>query len=480
MRARWLRVRAAAALAGTAIFTCCAVLACDASVDLENHHSASSSTGGDPSCPDQRADCDMDGTCETTLGTADDCGACGDVCNSVHGAAKCVNGGCVSSCDAGFADCDATGENGCESQLASDPHNCGACGKDCGDGDCVVGSCVVVLAQTPAAFVGADSLVLENGYLDWATPSVDGVDDVFKGEVARVTIAGGVASTLAIDGNYPFGLVSNGTDLFWSDATALGFFRYPLPNGPAAPLLATSPYFRVQAFAVDAKTIYFAGYQSYESAPDLLRMPVDGSAAPEVIATGFTLLSGGALSGDDLYVADVGPEIQQGEGTDTYWGNPNATITRISLSTLQSHVVAQNLDTASAVAVHDGSLYWIESGSLATYSANGNEEYNRGTYGRIVRANLDGTNPTVLVDGLAKPLAMAFDQAHVYVSAQGSPGGVDPSTSEYEPDGLVGRVPLDGGAMETLFPFNSEVIAVDDTAVYAGSNLLGIIVRIAK
>jgi hypothetical protein len=480
MKTRLQRARAAAVLVGCALFTVYMVGACDATIELENHHGSSSSTGGESTCPDQRADCDDDGACETTLGSLEDCGACGDVCNAVHGAPSCAKDACVLSCDAGFGDCDASGASGCESQLASDHDNCGACGHDCGDGDCVVGTCVVVLAQTPAALVGADSLVLENGHLDWATPSVDGVDDVFKGEVARVPIAGGVSTTLAIDGNYPFGLVSNGTDLFWSDATALGFFRYPLPNGPVTPLLATSPYFRVEAYAVDAKTIYFAGFQSYDSAPDLLRMPIDASAAPEVIATGFTLLAGAALNGDDLYAVDVGPESEQGEGEDVYWGNPNATITRISLSTLEAHVVAQNLDTASAVAVHDGALYWVESGSLATYSGSGNEEDNRGTLGRIVRANLDGTNPITLVEGLAKPLAMAFDQTHVYFSDQGSPGGVDPSSSAYEPDGLVGRVPLGGGPMETLFPFNSEVIAVDDAAVYAGSNMLGVIVKIPK
>jgi hypothetical protein len=42
---------------------------------------------------------------------------------------------------AGFADCDSIAANGCEAVLATDPHNCGACGISCASAPCVDGVC---------------------------------------------------------------------------------------------------------------------------------------------------------------------------------------------------------------------------------------------------------------------------------------------------------------------------------------------------
>jgi hypothetical protein len=96
-------------------------------------------------CNPGRGNCDgLDSNgCETSLATdPQNCGACGLVCASGC-SAGCVAGVCLlSGCASGFADCDGNCANGCETNLASDPLNCGLCGYACPSGhQCVAGSC---------------------------------------------------------------------------------------------------------------------------------------------------------------------------------------------------------------------------------------------------------------------------------------------------------------------------------------------------
>lgn len=61
-----------------------------------------------------------------------DCGACAPVAN---GTAACVIGSCrITTCNAGFADCDAIYATGCETFLPTSSSNCGACGNACPTG----------------------------------------------------------------------------------------------------------------------------------------------------------------------------------------------------------------------------------------------------------------------------------------------------------------------------------------------------------
>ncbi len=71
--------------------------------------------------------------CETNLNTnVNHCGACGQACSIANGTAACVGGACtVGSCDSGYANCDGNAANGCEAELFSDPNHCGNCGVVC-------------------------------------------------------------------------------------------------------------------------------------------------------------------------------------------------------------------------------------------------------------------------------------------------------------------------------------------------------------
>jgi hypothetical protein len=67
--------------------------------------------------------------------------------------ASCNSGSCVFQCKPGFADCDNNPANGCETNIASDNGNCGACGATCvvsnGAGACQAGACTVTGCNAP-------------------------------------------------------------------------------------------------------------------------------------------------------------------------------------------------------------------------------------------------------------------------------------------------------------------------------------------
>ena len=92
-------------------------------------------------------DCDGVTTngCETATGASDvnNCGGCGIKCTYPNAGATCSSGTCApGACKAGFADCDGVPTNGCETSIASDSANCGACGNACGGGQvCSAGKC---------------------------------------------------------------------------------------------------------------------------------------------------------------------------------------------------------------------------------------------------------------------------------------------------------------------------------------------------
>lgn len=82
-------------------------------------------------------DCDGSAAngCETRLNTTTNCGACGSVCAPANANATCASGTCaVMSCTSGWANCNGSVSDGCETSLMTDGANCGVCGRACGSG----------------------------------------------------------------------------------------------------------------------------------------------------------------------------------------------------------------------------------------------------------------------------------------------------------------------------------------------------------
>jgi len=73
--------------------------------------------------------------CGGTCAANTDVAACGAACTACpappNATPECMNNACTFQCAAGFADCNMNPADGCESPLASDPANCGLCGRAC-------------------------------------------------------------------------------------------------------------------------------------------------------------------------------------------------------------------------------------------------------------------------------------------------------------------------------------------------------------
>jgi hypothetical protein len=103
-------------------------------------------------------------TCATNLlADQNNCGACGNVCPSsnafpeMHMETRCLDGACqrqcVSSGSSVFQDCNGLVDDGCETNIANNPDNCGACGNVCPPGSdgarrCLGGQCGCPPGQT--------------------------------------------------------------------------------------------------------------------------------------------------------------------------------------------------------------------------------------------------------------------------------------------------------------------------------------------
>jgi hypothetical protein len=91
--------------------------------------------------------------------------------------------------------------------LASDPLNCGSCGHDCLGGECANGACEPILLASHAA--GAVGI------------AVDDVNVYFTqynaGCVSKVPKSGGTVSLMSAGYGNPWMVVSDGTNVYWSD-----------------------------------------------------------------------------------------------------------------------------------------------------------------------------------------------------------------------------------------------------------------------
>ncbi|WP_146646603.1 hypothetical protein [Labilithrix luteola] len=100
-------------------------------------------------CPPGTRECAPQVCIDIKSGDPTNCGACGRACpgmGSRHADAACVNGECKLLCADGWGDCNDNAVDGCETNLLSDPQNCGGCGVSCNGvagQACVGGKCAV-------------------------------------------------------------------------------------------------------------------------------------------------------------------------------------------------------------------------------------------------------------------------------------------------------------------------------------------------
>ena len=109
--------------------------------------SGAAEAGAGSQCPTGFGDCDTDpADCETPLNLLTSCGACDVSCSQANAVVACTDLKCtVTSCTAGFGDCNDDGTDGCEAPLNT-VKNCGSCGNDCGTAACNAGGYCAAVA----------------------------------------------------------------------------------------------------------------------------------------------------------------------------------------------------------------------------------------------------------------------------------------------------------------------------------------------
>jgi hypothetical protein len=93
-------------------------------------------------------------SCADTQTDPHNCGACGNDCGSPNQAtATCVSGRCVLTCAVGFGDCNFSYDDGCETDLTQTATSCGKCGVSCLSANATA-ACVASKCTTATCNVG--------------------------------------------------------------------------------------------------------------------------------------------------------------------------------------------------------------------------------------------------------------------------------------------------------------------------------------
>lgn len=318
-------------------------------------------------CLDSWGDCDGDATngCESPLTGADSCGACGVTCSGAgpNTVGSCKAGACASECTPGFDDCSAA--PGCETAVANDAKNCGACGHDCGGQPCVGGECepAVVYSESSASPAG---LALSDGAVFWTDPSLDRVGSAPK--------AGGSPKILAESTSAPWGISVDATHVYWASDWDEAVWKVPLGGGAKTQLAGVPSSGTTAGLAVSGGTLFWLGADTLRATP---------------VAGGVTQVLGSATTPSSLtLVIDAG---------NAYWGSwADGNVLRMPLAGGSTSVLAA-ASYPNDVDVDATSLYYGDDAGLWKVAKTG------------------GT-PTLLAAVVGGVFNVATDGAYVYYS----------------------------------------------------------------
>ncbi|HEX4339440.1 MAG TPA: protein kinase [Polyangiaceae bacterium] len=169
-------------------------------------------------CASGFADCNAsvsDG-CETDTRTdAANCGKCASVCGSEGTkSASCLAGKCELACKPAVADCNENAADGCETAVLKDPKNCGKCGTTCNDG-CVEGLCA---PEVLVSGVTATHLAVRDGTVYYSDAAAHRIESVKAGE--KPTLVADAVTDVS-------GLTALGDRVMWTVPSAV----YSLTTG---------------------------------------------------------------------------------------------------------------------------------------------------------------------------------------------------------------------------------------------------------
>ncbi len=165
-------------------------------------------------CPKGTADCDENpDDCEANVTLLTQCGECGVSCKATNGTVICGDKGCeMTTCTAGFGDCNDSGTDGCETALTT-ASDCGVCGHSCGGSACTAGLCAgTQLGSAIAAYrwtATSDAIYRFSCY----TPGY-GVPASYS--LVRTPLNGSAEVVMAADDKGAGGLTVDGGYVYWA------------------------------------------------------------------------------------------------------------------------------------------------------------------------------------------------------------------------------------------------------------------------
>lgn len=264
--------------------------------------------------------------------------------SATGGGGESSTGG-ADSCPVGWADCDDNPAD-CETDLASDRENCGACGTVCLNGSCTAGSCSGV-TEIARGYRDASFLAVYRDEIYWTA------GDDANGSVLKVSIHGGPVTRLASMQNAPYGIAVNAHGVFWANLNASRIMRVD-HDGKEEPRRVVNSDHATLGVVADEADVFWAqraggiGVPGNGSLIGRIRMP-DGE--PESSFLRDNTVSPHLLALDQDYV---------------YWvdrrngGRVNRTSRQDGGSTT---VVAEDQSFPYAVAVDRGHVYWTNNPS---------------------------------------------------------------------------------------------------------------------
>lgn len=323
-------------------------------------------------------------------------------------------GGLVDGCVPGTSDCDAT--PGCETTTATDPKNCGKCGRDCLEGTCEAGVCKPIkLADT----AGAKALAVEPGNVYWVTdqgavywgknggtdrdliasgqsigdsPSVAAdTDSIFwttSVAVIKANKSTKALTTVASSQNKPKSLALYSSNAYWIQDRSV--MRAP-KSGGATTIIADEASAPEQV-KVDASGVYWVVYGSNE-----LRFAAHTGGTPSTLNAEYVGPKSLALRGEAVFVTEEGsdkgflngvvskvpktggtkqviastqlyPEGIDTDSTDVYWANFNGgAVVRVQQSGGATPVRVADAPSPTVVASPDADSYvwWIAADGIS-------------------------------------------------------------------------------------------------------------------
>ncbi len=344
------------------------------------------------------------------------------------------------SCDAGQA---------CSGQCvdtATDAKNCGACGHDCQGGACVAGACQPVLLASGQ--LNPFGIVSDGTSVYWSVPWAAGSDGgalPSSGSVMKCPVAGcaGQPTVLATGQEYLWFIGTDGTRLLWAQYDGAGgpgtVMECSMAGCNGQPTVVASGLAAPGGVTGAAGRVYWT---SGPPSPSVTECSATGCTAPAVLASGAWSHSYDVIP----IAADV---------TGVYWTTDSVVYaysfagggtTTTTLATAQQG--------AAGIAVDGTDVYWTTAmgGGVQSCAVGG-----------------CGGQPTVIATGQTRPLAVAVDATSVYWRNQ---------------DGVM-KCPAagcNGSSPVQLASFTPQegAMTIDATSVYWSNQIDGTVMKVAK